>query len=247
MAAEGLRLVGNDEGARTGRLQLNEGRDERVGGADDSGVLHVRRQPQGKRNVIAAGADQIKPVRVGDAVIGGEIVADLRHGGHRAQERIGLRVGIYLGIAGVAGGVIGAARRVRRIGGEAEKAGEQLRVDRPGIRRGRAAALRYRDGEVGIVSRIGRIRRGIAIPAAVDRAVTEDDDLADGLAPGAGRAADQRQRGANAATFYVGQIHRAAVPTGDDGNYGLESAVATCVLLTSYFAAALGAVAASAW
>ncbi|MGB6936825.1 MAG: hypothetical protein WBE14_09035 [Xanthobacteraceae bacterium] len=29
-----------------------------------------------------------------------------------------------------------------------------------------------------------------------------------------------------AGTFYIGQAHRTAIPTGDDGNYGLESAVA---------------------
>ncbi|MGB7179071.1 MAG: hypothetical protein WBD33_19700, partial [Xanthobacteraceae bacterium] len=86
-------------------------------------------------------------------------------------------------------------------------------------------------------------------------AVAKDNDLADGLARGRGTADYQGERGASAATLYIGEVHCAVVPTRDDGNYGLESAVATCtrtafcVLLYEafYLAAAIGAMAASAW
>src|SRR6185437_16321764 len=68
--AERLRLVRHDDEARARHLQLDDAADEIVRGSDNVWTLGSGWQiTQRKRDVVAAGTDQIKSGGIGDAVV----------------------------------------------------------------------------------------------------------------------------------------------------------------------------------
>ncbi len=175
------RQVWNDDVAGARGLQLRDRTSEAVGRADQiRGRVGRRGGADRVGDVVTARADQIERVGVGASAGGGEVVVDLGDGRDRLREAAGHAV-VDGHVLGAAGGVVGAAGLVGGDGGQAEHAGERLRVHRPGA--GGRLARAGGDGGWpqqivgGASTRVGQR----PVVAAVDGAVAEADELIERL------------------------------------------------------------------
>jgi len=132
-SAKGLRLVRDDDDARSRRREFRDAGDEIVRGGDDiRGPRRARQISRRVRDVVAAGADQIERGGVGDAVVGREIVVDLGDGRHCSLQAVG-DAEVGLGVAGIAGRVIGAAGLVGRNSRLTKSTGKEFGLTSPGL------------------------------------------------------------------------------------------------------------------
>jgi hypothetical protein len=172
-----------------------------------------------KVDVVAARADHVERVRVCDAAVRVQIIFDLRDGGHSLVKKVGDAF-IVLIVAGAAGRKVGATRLIGRNGGGAEKAREQLARHQAWAARCTPGTLLNRVREQGIevvaASRewIAVFIKVVAVPARVDGAVTEANELIDGLC--SSRARDRNGSSERKKTQYM--IH--AMPP--QGNFPLR-------------------------
>src|SRR5262245_19648337 len=178
----------NDELARTRRFESHDRRDLILGSLGDiagpiGGILVVKR----KVNVVAAGADQIKRIRVRDATVVREIGFDLGGSRHsRGKKVVVWTIGLL--VTGAAGRKVGAATAgiIGRNGGGPEKGRQQLarHQARAGCCTPSTLLNRVREQVIKVVATAREwhaANKVVAVPARVDGAFTKANELIDGL------------------------------------------------------------------
>jgi hypothetical protein len=80
--------------------------------------------------------------------------------------------------------------------------------------------------KIGVVDRIGRIRRGVAVPATIDRAVAKPNKLINRLARGRTIGSDDQSRSRGSAQLEAGEAHTTApavkVSSAESESYKLQ-------------------------